>query len=414
MAPSDNGVIGVGIVGLGGAAVGMMPGFLRNPHYRLVAAADLDTEVLSRFKADFGDARTYTDIAQLAADPAVELVYIGTPNAVHAAHARIVLEHGKHVLTEKPMAVTLDEGAAMVDTAARHGALLGVNVKHSFEPRILKIAELARSGELGRLRLINSWRYVDWLYRPRSRAELTPGWGSGILWRQGPHQLDIIRTIGGGRMRSVRAMTGVWDKSRRVPGTFCAYFEFEDGVAGTAVCAAYDHFDSRALVYGFDGGAPLGEPKRYARARRELLSHADDPGWEENAAGAERYGGGRRSTAASNVPGRSGGWVLGGPLIASFDQADVRLTPGGLAVDGDDKQWEIAFDGQGNGVDGRLDSFYRAIREGRPLAADGRWGLATQEVLVAIEESAKARAEVILTRQCEAVEQAAPQSPSSA
>lgn len=405
MAPSDSErVLGVGLVGLGGAAVGMIPGFLRNPHYRLVAAADLDRDILARFAADFEGARTYTDIAALAEDPAVDLVYIGTPNNVHAEHARIVLERGKHVLTEKPMAVTLEEGAAMIETADRHGALLGVNVKHSFEPRIRKLREFAVSGELGRLRMINSWRYVDWLYRPRTTAELSPGWGNGILWRQGPHQIDIIRTIGGGRLRSVRGMTGIWDTARRVPGTFCAYFEFEDGTAGTAICAAYDHFDSRGLVYGFDGKAPLSEPKRYGRARRELSAHADEPDWENTAASSERYGGGRQSTAASKVPGQSGGWILGGPLIASFEGADVRLTPNGLAVDGDGGQREITFEDGGNGVDGRLDSFYRAIAEGRPLPADGRWGLATQEVLAAIEESAATRTEVVLTRQVASVD----------
>lgn len=396
--------IGVGLVGLGGAAVGMIPGFLRNPHYSIVAVADLDTAILGRFKMDFPETRIYTDLALLAQDPSVELVYIGTPNTVHADHARLVMSYGKHVLTEKPMAVSLDDAEAMVASAERHGVLLGVNVKHSFEPRIRKLRELARSGEFGRLRMINSWRYVDWLYRPRTRAELTPAWGNGILWRQGPHQLDIIRTIGGGLLRSVRGMTGVWDAARRVPGTFCTYFEFEDGVAGTAICSAYDHFDSRSLVYGFDGKKPLNDPSRHARARKELKNHLEDLSWEEGAATAERYGGGRESTEASKVTGQSGGWVLGGPLIASYDRADVRLSPAGLVIDADDGQHEFTFEGQGNGVDGRLDSFYKAIRKGAPLVADGRWGLATQEALAAVEESARTRSEIMLSFQCPLVE----------
>ena len=403
-AAKDKAALGVGIVGLGGAAVGMIPGFLRNPRYRLAAAADLDRTVLDRFAADFDGARTYTKVAALCADPDVDLVYVGTPNRLHSEHALIALEHGKHVLTEKPMAVTLEDADRMIATADRNGALLGVNVKHSFEPRIRRIREFVTSGELGALRMINSWRYVDWLYRPRTTAELTPGWGNGILWRQGPHQLDIIRTIGGGKVRSVRGMTGVWDPARRVPGTFCVYFEFEDGACGTAVCASYNHFDSRAFVYGFDGDAPLVDAGRHAKARRELMEHVDDPDWENAAAGAERYGGGRESTAVSRVPGQSRGWILGGPLIASFDRGDVRLSPKGLIVDGDEGQWEITFPPGRNGVDGRLDSFYEAMVLGRPLMADGRWGKATQEMLIAVERSAETRSEIRLAHQIAAVD----------
>ena len=100
--------------------------------------------------------------------------------------------------------------------------LLGVNVKHSFEPRVLKLRALAQSGELGRLRMIHSWRYVDWLYRPRTRDELTPGWGAGILWRQGPHHFDFLRTIGGGMLRSVRGNCQILDPARRVTGAYTA------------------------------------------------------------------------------------------------------------------------------------------------------------------------------------------------
>lgn len=394
--------LGLGIIGLGGAAVNMLPRFKKSPYFEVVGVADKDTAILGRFKSDHPEAQTYAEVAALCDDPRVSLVHIGTPTQLHFEHARIALERGKHVLIEKPMAVTLEDAGEMIALAERNGVLLGVNVKHSFEPRVRKIRELASRGTLGALRSIQSWRYVDWLYRPRSGEELTPGWGSGILWRQGPHQFDIIRTIGGGLIRSVRASTGIWDPARRVAGAFTVFFEFEDGVCGTAVCSGYDHFDSRDFVFGFDGDGPPNDAKRYARARRELLSHSQEPGWEDAAAGAERYGGGRKSTAASKRKGRSGGWILGGPIVASFENGDVRLTPQGLAVDGDEQQWVIPLDGDGR--DFRLQSFYAAIVDGTPLAADGRWGLATQEMLVAIEQSATTRSEVRLTRQCPVVD----------
>jgi phthalate 4,5-cis-dihydrodiol dehydrogenase len=275
--------------------------------------------------------------------------------------------------------------------------LLGVNVKHSFEPRVQKLRALAQSGELGRLRMVHSWRYVDWLYRPRTRDELTPGWGAGILWRQGPHHFDFLRTIGGGLLRSVRGNCQILDAARRVTGAYTAYLEFADGLVCTAVCSGYDHFNSRDYVRGFRGETPLAAAGQHARARRALEAHGRDPSWEEEQAADERYGGGGPVPDNGNTV--SSSWLVSGPLIASFERADVRFSTAGLVVDGDREQWEIPLKDQGDGRDGRLKSFYRAIAEGAALPADGRWGKATQEVLVALERSAETRAEIQLTQQ---------------
>jgi len=411
---AENRVLRIGIVGMGGAAVNMLPAFKRNPQFRIAAAADLDTDILARFSSDFPGTATFQSVEAMAACADIDLIYIATPSVLHAEHARLALEGGKHVLIEKPMAVTLEEADAMIAAADANGVLLGVNVKHSFEPRVLKIREFVRTGELGKLRMLHSWRYVDWLYRPRTAEELTPGWGSGILWRQGPHQLDIVRTICGGMLRSIRGSCQTFDPSRRVTGAYTGFLEFDDNIVASVVCSGYDHFDSQSLVYGFDGGAPVADPARHARARRELASHADEPGWEADAAASERYGGGRDgggpaaepkgAVQASGAATRGGGWLSSGPLIASFERADVRLTGAGLAVDADDRQWKIEFPRGWDGRDGRLASFYHAIANGAPMPADGRWGKATQEALVAFQQSSDNRSEVALKCQAQTVD----------
>jgi phthalate 4,5-cis-dihydrodiol dehydrogenase len=94
------------------------------------------------------------------------------------------------------------------------------------------------------------------------------------------------------------------------------------------------------------------------------------------------------------------GWIMGGPLIASFDKGDVRMTPGGLTVYGDDELYEIKLGVKGeDGRDGRVNTFYDAIVRGRPLPADGAWGMATLEVILAIEESGRTRKEAFLRHQ---------------
>ena len=191
-------------------------------------------------------------------NPHVDVVYIATPNQFHVEHALIALERGKHVLVEKPMTLTLDDADVMIQAAKRHSVQLMVNVKHSFDPHIRKIREIVQSGELGRLRMLHYWYFADWLYRPRTAEELNPSLGGGVTWRQGPHQFDILRTIAGGMVRSVRAMTGMWDESRPVVGCHTAFLEFEDGTAATAVYSGYDHFNSRELTFGVERGQASG------------------------------------------------------------------------------------------------------------------------------------------------------------
>jgi phthalate 4,5-cis-dihydrodiol dehydrogenase len=393
-------VIGVGVIGLGGASLAMIPKFHRSAKFRVAAAADIDGEIIERFRRDFPDAEAFDDAAGLCASRSVELVYIATPNRCHAEHARMGLENRKHVLIEKPMTIDIAGAELMIATAKRNGVLLGVNVKHSFEPRVLRLRQMAQSGELGKLRLINSWRYVDWLYRPRTAEELTPEFGGGILWRQGAHHFDYLRTIAGGMVRSVRGSADVWDPERRVPGCYSAYLDFADGAVASAMCSGYDHFDSIELVQkGF-----AVDSANHANARRELRM-APDADWEEQAARAERYGGERMSSQAPPSPRPSLGWIMSGPVIASFDKGDVRMSPGGLTVYGDEEIQEIKLGVKGeDGRDGRINNFYDAIVHGRPLAADGAWGLATLEVILAIEESTRTRREVLLRHQMPTVD----------
>ena len=403
MTTENSTVLGVGVIGLGGAAVAMVPKFAFNPRFKMIGAADLDEEILANFKRDFPDADTTTSAEDLCKNPKVDLVYIATPNSLHTLHCELAMSHGKHVLIEKPMTVNVEEGVGLVESSKRNGVLLGVNVKHSFEPRVLRVREMVRTGEFGELRMINNWRYQDWLYRPRSTEERTPGPGGGILWRQGPHQFDIIRTIAGGMVRSVRGHAATWDPSRGVPGAHAAYVEFESGAVATAVYSGYDHWDSTELVHGVGHEGVHPNPEKHAAARREL---AEAPGsdWEDEAARSERYGLGR-SGRMIEPPGPSrAGWLLGGPWIVSFDRADVRLTPEGLVVYGDRERTEIPLVTYEDGRDGRINTYYDAITGDRPLPADGAWGNATLELLLAIEESGKQRKEMFLEHQTPTVD----------
>src|SRR5262249_54125940 len=119
-------VLGVGVIGLGGASLAMIPKFVQNNNFRIAAAADICGEIMERFRKDFPDAESYDDAARLCARASVDLVYIATPNRFHAEHAAMALENKKHVLIEKPMTIDIAGAEQMIATAKRNGVLLGV------------------------------------------------------------------------------------------------------------------------------------------------------------------------------------------------------------------------------------------------------------------------------------------------
>src|SRR5207344_2698335 len=126
----------LGVAGLGRAFAVMLPAFVRDPRIALVAAADPRAEARAQFEADF-QCRVYREVADLCADPNVEAVYVATPHQFHAAHAIAALSAGKHVLVEKPMALSLDECRSMIAAAQQAGKQLVVGHSHSFDAPIL-------------------------------------------------------------------------------------------------------------------------------------------------------------------------------------------------------------------------------------------------------------------------------------
>src|SRR5438067_1474711 len=294
-------VVRVGVAGLGFASTLSIPALASHPHLRVTAAADLRADARERFASEFG-AETFASVEALCRSPNVDAVYVSMPNALHAECAILAAEHGKHVLVEKPMALTLDECSAMVAAAERHGVYLVYGHTHSYNPPIRKMRELVQSGALGRLTMMQAWNYTDLLYRPRAAWELDTTTGGGVVYIQASHQVDMLRWIGGGLVRSVRGMTGVWDPERPTEGSYTAYLEFVDGTPATIVYSAYAHFDTAELHHGIgERGLPRA-PDTHAQTRAEYRAHhaADAGGREAAERDARRYGG--RPPGAPSAP----------------------------------------------------------------------------------------------------------------
>src|SRR5678816_611253 len=106
----------IGVAGLGRAFSLMAPTPAADRRAKVVAAADARPEACARFVSEFGGTAN-NSVEALCADPAVEIVYVATPHQFHAEHARLAFAAGKHVLVEKPMALTLEECRSMIEAA---------------------------------------------------------------------------------------------------------------------------------------------------------------------------------------------------------------------------------------------------------------------------------------------------------
>ncbi len=104
----------IGVIGLGRAFTLMLPTFTQDSRIKLVAATDPIEVARAQFEKDF-DAPTYGSAQALCTDPGVQAIYVASPHQFHADHVCLAAKHGKHVLVEKPMALSLDECTRMID-----------------------------------------------------------------------------------------------------------------------------------------------------------------------------------------------------------------------------------------------------------------------------------------------------------
>lgn len=397
----------LGFAGLGEAATRVLPELAELPYIKITAAADLRKNAFERFRRDF-QGETYESVEQMCQSPKVDAVYVATPHELHAQHALIALENRKHVIVEKPMALTLEECEKMNSAADKYGVKLLCGHTKSFDPPIRKMREIIKSGELGKVCMIHTWNFNDFMVRPYPDHELAMS--RGVVLNQGPHQVDIVRLLGGGMIKSVRAMAGRWDPTRPGEGGYACYLEFENGVPATIVYSGYGFFDTSELHWWIGEGGQPRDPDANVKARRHYKS-ISGPGREK---AIEEFKEQLRYGARDLHQGSVGhGWDLEetgdqrnrrhqkyfGPLIVTCEKGDMRQSQDGILIYGEEEKREIPLSQAMVGRQAEVTELYEAVMNGRPMSHDGRWGEATLEVCLAILQSAAERREIFMSHQ---------------
>jgi len=375
----------LGIAGLGRAFTLMLPTLANDPRLQLVSATDPQALACAQFERDFG-VTCDTNFEVLCANPNVQAIYIATPHQLHAEQVEMAAAHGKHVMVEKPMALTLNECTRMIEACTRANVVLMVGHSHSFNAPILKAHQLIASGAFGQVRMIHALNYTDFLYRPRRPEELDTQMGGGVIFSQAAHQIDIVRLLGGGLVNSVMAHTGAWDLSRPTEGAYSALLGFKNGAFASVSYSGYGHFDSDRWM---DGIGELGQTKNWtdhgiARRRLALARTVN----EETQLKAARNYGAAQWSGSTALPTHAQHQHFG-PMIISCDHADLRPTPHGVWIDG---HMDVKLEALQPPVRPRIeviDEFYNAIVHGKPVLHSGAWARATTAVGLAILASSE-------------------------
>jgi len=248
--------IRIGIIGCGGISQAHARGYKNLPELLQITATCDEIETNAEERAQqLGADQVYTDYEKMLKDANIDAVDICLPHDLHASVSIAASEAGKHVLVEKPIAITLEEADSMIAASEKAGTLLMVALNQRYDPAHQRIKEMIDQGVLGRILCIRidhnqnvSLPEGHWI---RSRARL----GGGVLIGSGIHRVDLLRWFGG----EVAQVANFWvEQPERMEGEVAVVMNalFESGAVGevTAIWAVRKApWYEGVWVYGTEG-----------------------------------------------------------------------------------------------------------------------------------------------------------------
>jgi len=243
--------IGWGIIGAGNHANQVMgPALNKVTNTKIVAACDINMERAEVFKTEHGAARAYETFEEMLGDPKLDVVYVATPNSLHAQHTIQTAEAGKHVLCEKPMALTVLDCEHMIQTCNKNHVKLGVCFQNRYHPAHIEARRYIQSGVVGQINVAKA-QYCRSFFSMKGWRSNPIIAGAGALMGQGIHCIDLLRYLLDSEVTEVRALTDEEPPRRPIDEMVYAILKFENGVTGIIVSGILaPRSDNDAVLYG--------------------------------------------------------------------------------------------------------------------------------------------------------------------
>jgi D-xylose 1-dehydrogenase (NADP+, D-xylono-1,5-lactone-forming) len=241
-----------GVLGTAGITARVVPAMARSEHGEVVAIASRRLDRAREQARLLGVPAAFGSYGELLADPAVDAVYIPLPNFLHREWVLAAVAAGKHVLCEKPLAITADEAQEMVDAAHAAGVLLAEAFMYGHHPRYDRLHEIVRSGEIGGIRSITGTFTFDASDEPEQTL-FAGNPGSGATYDVGCYVLHAARTMLGTEPLAVTAHAQVSEAHGGIDMMTCALAEFPDGVSLLLQCGLWTADEDSLRILGSKG-----------------------------------------------------------------------------------------------------------------------------------------------------------------
>ncbi|HEU0296229.1 MAG TPA: Gfo/Idh/MocA family oxidoreductase, partial [Anaerolineales bacterium] len=211
--------IGVGVAGTGFIGPAHIEGLCRHG-IRVLGLVGSTGEKAEQKAAELGISRAYNSLDEMLSDVEIDVVHLATPNHLHHPHAKTALLAGKHVVCEKPLAMTSKESAELVQLAAERNLVNAVNFNIRMYPLVHQARSMVQSGEIGELFILQGSYLQDWLLFPTDwNWRLEPDLGGTLraVGDIGSHWLDLLTFITGLQVEEVYADFKTFHPVRKKP-----------------------------------------------------------------------------------------------------------------------------------------------------------------------------------------------------
>ncbi|MDO9465215.1 MAG: Gfo/Idh/MocA family oxidoreductase [bacterium] len=247
----------VGIIGMGFIGKIHLEELSRVEGIEVLAIADSNIELVKNIGERFGIKKIYSDWEELVNDKDIEVVHNCTPNNLHFEVNQKVIESGKEIFSEKPLALSSEESGILVEKAREKGTITGINFCYRYYPVIQEAAYRIKSGEIGNVHTVLGHYLQDWLlYSTDYSWRLDPKFSgrSNVMGDLGSHWCDLVQFITGSRIKEVMAELRTVIPKRQRPKDKSA-LTFSDRISQNSEEVDITLDDYGALMLRFENNA---------------------------------------------------------------------------------------------------------------------------------------------------------------
>jgi xylose dehydrogenase (NAD/NADP) len=276
-----------GILGVARINRALIPPLQASERNQLVGIASRDESRARDAARQWGIPRSYGSYDGMLADPEIDVVYIPLPNDLHTEWTARAARAGKHVLCEKPLALTVEEVDRVVEAARAGGVVVAEAFMYRHHPQTLRVREMVASGELGRIRLVHGSFTFD--LDNEGDYRLNPAQGGGSVWDIGCYPVSFARFVLG--EEPVEAFGWSVTEAGGADTTFSGQLRFPSGALASFDCGFRAPFRTRMEVVGEKCVVVVPRPFKPGREETILLNRGDDELHEVHVPGDDLYRG---------------------------------------------------------------------------------------------------------------------------